>query len=140
MADSLSLHKEKIVDTGAWHFDNSDKSKNLKSYIEDLESSKIILCPRGTGPSTIRLWESLASGCIPLVISNDYVFPLADKINWQDISIVLKEEHVPAIDHYLRNFDDKKLSKMQKKGKEVFNKWFSPNSMHHIIYEYLKEE
>ena len=120
-------------------FDNLSKDVNLKSYLNDLENTKVILCPRGTGPSTIRMWEALASGCIPLVISNDYKFPLNKKIKWADICIVLKEEHTPVIEHYLKTFTENDLTTMQTKGKEIFDKWFSPERMHHIIYEYLKE-
>ena len=83
-----------IKDTGDWHFDNKNKDKNHSDYINDLRNSKIIICPRGTGPSTIRMWEALASGCIPLVISNDYVFPLDDVIDWRKCVLTLPEEHL----------------------------------------------
>lgn len=39
----------------------------LKEYKEKLDNHKFILCPRGNGIDTHRLWESLYHGIIPIV-------------------------------------------------------------------------
>ena len=37
------------------------------SYLEDMKKSKFVLCPRGNGIDTHRLWEALYVGSIPIV-------------------------------------------------------------------------
>ena len=37
--------------------------------------SRFVLCPRGKGTSSIRLYEALAYGCVPVIISDDWVAP-----------------------------------------------------------------
>ena len=37
------------------------------TYINEVRSHKFVLCPRGNGIDTYRLWESLYLGAIPIV-------------------------------------------------------------------------
>ena len=41
--------------------------EDTKQYYRDLAASKFVLCPRGCGLDTYRMWDSLAMGCIPIV-------------------------------------------------------------------------
>lgn len=43
---------------------------SLDEYRKNLDSHKFIICPRGNGVDTIRLWESLYCGIIPIVESH----------------------------------------------------------------------
>jgi hypothetical protein len=67
-----------FIDTGDWHFynDASKKEQNERKYIELLGDTKYSLCPRGTGPSTIRMWESMAMGSCPIILSDYLKYPL----------------------------------------------------------------
>lgn len=38
-----------------------------KKFLRDIKSSKFVLCPRGNGIDTHRLWETLYMGSIPIV-------------------------------------------------------------------------
>ncbi|MDE3045628.1 MAG: hypothetical protein KGJ02_03175 [Verrucomicrobiota bacterium] len=42
-------------------------SLSFERYLADLSASKFVLCPRGSGLDTYRLWESLYMGAIPIV-------------------------------------------------------------------------
>lgn len=65
-----------IHPTGMWFFSHSpEDQKNLLSrYTEFLASTKISICPRGSGPSTLRLFESMSVGSVPLIF-NDLKIP-----------------------------------------------------------------
>lgn len=64
-------------DTGHWHFQytESEQTERRRIYKSSLENSIFSFSPRGTGPSTIRIWESLASGAIPIIISDTLYLP-----------------------------------------------------------------
>ena len=69
--DTLSSLEDVLIeDTGNWHFygDEESKKSNSKRYAEILGNTKYSLCPRGTGPSTIRIWESMAMGSVPVLL------------------------------------------------------------------------
>ena len=63
-----------IKDTGDWHFYKKDRTEQTSQYVDILCNTKYALCPPGTGPSTIRLYEAMAAGCIPVVF-NDVKVP-----------------------------------------------------------------
>ena len=45
----------------------SEKFKCLKKYLQDLARSEFVICPRGNGLDTHRLWEALLMGSYPVV-------------------------------------------------------------------------
>lgn len=67
-----------FIDTKKWHFYSDEKIKkiNSKNYIELLGNTKYALCPRGTGPSTIRIWEAMAMNSCPVILSDMLKMPL----------------------------------------------------------------
>lgn len=40
---------------------------DIASYYDDLSQSKFVICPRGCGIDTYRLWDSIYMGCIPII-------------------------------------------------------------------------
>jgi hypothetical protein len=45
-------------------------------YIDSLRRSIFCLCPSGTGSNTIRLWEEIGSGAIPIIILDTFRLPV----------------------------------------------------------------
>jgi hypothetical protein len=76
MLSVLNCNDVVIEETGGWFFYKSDSDRAIfkARYADRLGDSKISLCPRGTGPSTLRLFESLSVGSIPMVF-NDIELP-----------------------------------------------------------------
>jgi hypothetical protein len=68
----LNSEKIKIQPTGNWFFSKDEASQKdlLPTYKEILENTKISICPRGTGPSTLRFFESMSVGSIPIIFNN----------------------------------------------------------------------
>lgn len=78
-----------IEDTNIWHFEKDVYQYQVlgkpltNSYIEKsaeqqnkynkiLSDSEFSLCPVGAGPNTIRLWESICTGSIPIIIADNF--------------------------------------------------------------------
>ncbi len=64
-----------IRDTGTWHFNKSQASQaaNQASYRASLAASVCVFCPPGTGAGTLRLWESMSFGCIPIIFGDTLI-------------------------------------------------------------------
>jgi hypothetical protein len=54
-----------------------------------IHRSKFVLCPRGKGPSSHRLYETLAAGRVPVVISDDWLPPPG--VPWDECSVRIAE-------------------------------------------------
>lgn len=48
----------------------AERRRREKHYVEVLNRSLFAICPSGTGPNTIRLWEALGCGSIPVILSD----------------------------------------------------------------------
>jgi len=72
-----------VESTGNWHFEGTPErqQENKKRYVEILGDTKYSLCPRGTGPSTIRIWESMAMGACPIILSDYLKMPLERELS-----------------------------------------------------------
>lgn len=81
--------------TSEWHFqkdvydrqirgkplsseDTAEKTLRESSYRSLLSNSLFTLCPSGTGPNSIRLWESIGFQSIPVVLADGLALPWAD--------------------------------------------------------------
>jgi hypothetical protein len=86
---------------------------NQNIYNDILCSSVFSLCPEGTGPNTIRVWESMAVGVIPVIYSDDWRPPTIKQYSWQDFSIFIPKNDYAKTLEILLSIDKKKIKKMQ---------------------------
>lgn len=73
-------------------------------FLEDLKTAKFALCPRGYGTSSHRLFEAMAVGVCPVIISDAWVPPAG--IDWEAISIRVRESDIGSIGAILRSRED----------------------------------
>jgi hypothetical protein len=66
-----------------------------KRYAETMWRSKFVLCPRGVGTSSFRLFETMQSGRVPIIISDSWV-PSKD-IHWEKFSLRVRERDIRKI-------------------------------------------
>ncbi|CAK9103168.1 unnamed protein product [Durusdinium trenchii] len=59
----------------------------IEEYFEVMGSSHFCLVPEGTSSWTNHLYESFFAGCIPLILSDRYVLPFQDLIDWPSLSV-----------------------------------------------------
>jgi hypothetical protein len=109
-----------FIDTGDWHFygDEVKQRDNKKRYIELLGNTKYSLCPRGTGPSTIRMWEAMAMGSYPVIISDYLKMPLEIMVSndlWfkapENCDIIIDKDDEFNNDEYFQYFSNENLVK-----------------------------
>lgn len=72
------------------------KQKEEAEYKSILERSKFSLCPRGSSPSSVRFWESLAAQAIPILISDEWVLPDWD---WENTIVKIPEASIQNSDY-----------------------------------------
>ena len=94
-------------------------------YNAMLSDSVFSLCPEGAGPNTLRLWESLATGSIPVVIVEDWLPPLVPPgaPAWEEAVIWVQRHEVAGLltrlDALLRE-QPEKLQRMQKAAMALY--------------------
>jgi hypothetical protein len=105
-----------------------------EDYFRLLKASKFCLLPSGDVDWTMRLLDTVASGCIPIFIANNLTLPFDDIVPWKKISLFFptellhyvryKNESWRIIVDYLRSFTDEELLPIQQALHEVFINYF----------------
>jgi hypothetical protein len=64
-------------------------------YVESIVNSAFVLCPRGGGTSTFRLFETMMLGRAPVIVSDEWVPPPGP--DWESFSLRVREADVDRI-------------------------------------------
>ena len=136
---------ETCIDSGAhWSINpelSAEQRAGLKSsYVELTNRSIFSLCPRGTGVGTIRLFEVMSMGSIPVIISDDYVCPMSNKLNWDEFSIRVPESDIHKIEGILNSIKGEEIEKMRLTIYDYYQKYFSNDNLHQTIKKYIENE
>ena len=121
-----------IENIGEWHFNpivysdkqnihgeynNSEKhTRKTNEYNELLLQSRFSLCPSGSGPNSIRFWESLACGAIPILLSDKLELPPHEL--WEKAIIRIRENEIEKLLILLKNVDE---NEMRKNCLQIYN-------------------
>lgn len=89
------------------------------SYEFMLRSSRFCLCPSGYEVASPRVVEAIYSECIPVLISDGYVPPLSDVLNWDEFSLVIEVENIVNIRKILMSVSEKRYLRMHERLRQV---------------------
>ena len=80
---------------------SKDQQQNeMIEYQDVLSRSRFSLCPRGTGASTIRFWESLQAGAIPVLLADEMTLP--EGFDWDSCIVNIDEKDVKKTAEIIR--------------------------------------
>lgn len=107
----------------AMGMDDAQREAFQRRYIEEMLESLFVLCPRGLGPASMRLFEAMEMGRAPVIIGDSWL-PVA-KLPWADFAFFVKEKDVGQIPSLL--VANRHLAvAMGRKARAVWEQHFSP--------------
>ena len=84
------------------------------------------LCPRGYGPTSFRLYESINLQSIPVYISDEFILPFQNVVDWEKLAIILQEDEIHLLDKKINSIlNSRKYNEMLNYGKECNSKFFN---------------
>jgi Exostosin family len=109
-----------------WHLEDTHRAEGRKAfatYAELLGQSAFVLCPRGYGSSSIRLFEALQVGRCPVIIADEWLPP--PFVDWESCSIRVTEASVKDIPSILRQRQDE-AAQLGRQARSVWEEFFAP--------------
>jgi hypothetical protein len=103
-------------------YDLKEIENGSQKYNNILSDSIFSLCPDGTGPNTIRLWESMSIGSIPVLFENNWARPTIPDMDWKDISITIRNNELDSIIEILESVPLDEIEYMQINCINAYNK------------------
>ena len=112
-----------------------DKRERLdydRRYAELTKASKFVLCPRGLSAASIRLFETMRIGRVPVILSDDWVPPVGPL--WEKFSIRVAEREFARIPHLLEQRESEAVA-MGELARKAWEEWFSDEVLFHRLVE-----
>lgn len=94
-------------------------------YVELMRMSKFCLVPRGRRLGSFRFLEALSFGCIPVVLSDNWILPFDEVIDWSLSALQFNESQLLFIGDILRDFTEADIDALRENGLSIYQKYFS---------------
>ena len=102
-------------------------------FMNEMESSDFIICNKEKGNYSIMFYQVLSFGKIPILLNSDFILPFEDEINWNELIIIDNDEE-NIIKKILDWWETKDIKNIQKKCREIFEKYFTINNFSKILF------
>ena len=98
------------------------KQDNHLRYADVLRRSKFVVCPKGVGTSSIRLFECLRAGRVPIIVSDQWVEPEGPE--WAKFSIRVAENAIESIPEVAERAESQ-WPEMSRLAKDAWARYFA---------------
>jgi len=112
-----------------WAYDGLQVREKRGRYLDRLEDTKFPLCPRGKGLNSIRFFEALRLGRIPVLIADDTKLPLEWMIDYDEFIVRVPEQEIASSNEYIERWlSDHDLVQASRVAQAISDEYFfDPN-------------
>lgn len=125
------------------------KMKQLRlEFLQNIIASDYVLCCRGAGNFSYRLYEALCCGRIPVFIDTDCVLAYDFLVDWKKYFVWVDQSEIPLIAEKVAEFHNslspQEFIDLQHECRSLWKKWLSAegffaNFHHHFKESYCRE-
>ncbi|XP_024983590.1 probable glycosyltransferase At5g03795 isoform X1 [Cynara cardunculus var. scolymus] len=115
----ILLHYWENKDPDMKIFGKLKKSKNNRNYIQYMKSSKYCICAKGYEVNSPRVVEAIFHECVPVIISDNFVPPFFEILNWESFAVFVLEKDIPNLKKILVSISERRYLVMQQRVKKV---------------------
>ncbi|KAE8678707.1 Exostosin family protein [Hibiscus syriacus] len=113
---------EDLVGKQRSQHENFGKMPNVKgkmNYVQHLKRCKYCLCLRGYEVNSPRVVEAIFYECVPVIISDNFVPPFFEVLNWESFAVFILEKDIPNMKKILLSIPEEQYLQMQMSVKKV---------------------
>ncbi|KAM4087378.1 hypothetical protein ACJW30_10G173800 [Castanea mollissima] len=100
-------------------FGRMPKSKGNKNYLRHMKNSKSCICAKGYEVNSPRIVEAILYECVPVIISDNFVPPFFEVLNWESFAVFVLEKDIPNLKSILLSIPEKRYLQLQLRVKKV---------------------
>ena len=112
-----------------WHVPREDRLESRQQYIDSLRDSLLVLCPGGTGHNSLRFFETMSMGRIPVLVSDHCALPFEEAIDYDSFLLRIDEAQASQagriINDWLAAQSRQQLLEKARKARSVWEMYFS---------------
>ncbi|MBC7586738.1 MAG: exostosin family protein [Chitinophagaceae bacterium] len=99
------------------------KEASSRMFYENMRNTQYTLCYRGNGNFSIRLYETLGMGRIPIIVMSDNCLPFPEIIDWSIFPIIHENEYgqiAGLVSNFHQQLSTEQFVSLQKRSREIF--------------------
>lgn len=99
-------------------------------YVDNIINNDYTLCIRGIGNNSVRLYETMCCGRIPIFVNTDCILPFENEIDWKNLCLWIEERDLKNIGNIVSDFHSKispeDFEARQREIRKVWEEYLSP--------------
>jgi hypothetical protein len=111
-------------------------------FVENMLGSDYILCTRGSGNYSMRFYETLSSGRIPVFVNTDCVLPFERWVDWKQYCVWVEERDVGRVGERVAEFHEGlspgEFEERQRACRRLWEEWLSPYGFFKNLRRYFE--
>lgn len=127
------------VQGGVMDFGAAQRSR--REFVDNMVGSDYVLCLRGGGNFSYRLYETLSCGRIPVFVDTDCVLPYEGWIDWRAHCVWVPEGDIPRIAERVAAFhaalSPAEFRDLQRRCRALWEDWLSPTGFFANFYRHF---
>ncbi|CAD5978408.1 exostosin domain-containing protein [Planktothrix agardhii] len=124
---------------------NLDQMQKLRiEFVNNMIDSDYVLCCRGAGNYSNRIFETLCCGRIPILVDTDCVLPYDFAVDWKKYCVWIKENEIPQIAEkvaeFHNNISTQEFIILQQECRKFWKEWLSTEGFYskfHLHFQSL---
>ncbi len=141
------LEKSQLVETNfvkrlqyrAGASNEEQRRQTAIDFYNNMRNTAYTVCIRGVGNFSVRLYETLAMGRIPLFVNTDCVLPFDKEINWKNHVVWVEYKDLRHIGELLADFHNElhpdDFKQMQLNNRRLWENYLTFGSFHKKLLE-----
>lgn len=107
----------------------ADLEKTTSEFYENMYNNPYTFCLRGLGNFSVRFYETLAMGRIPVLLDTDCKLPFSEVIDWKKHCLIINKSDISKFGNYLNDFhnsfDAEAFKQIQESNRLLWETYFT---------------
>ncbi|HVZ76253.1 MAG TPA: exostosin family protein [Candidatus Paceibacterota bacterium] len=115
-----------------------DPARARREYVENMRDCDLMLAPKGDGNFSLRFYEALSMGRLPLFVDTETVLPLEDVIDYSKCMLRVPYADLARLPDIVMNFWDslseEEYAAMQRQARKAFARYLRVDSFFSYLF------
>lgn len=119
------VYQEQVMGKAVSEGDMKHAEDRTQRYNRIISDSIFSLCPEGAGPNTLRVWESMAIGSIPVIIADEWIPPEipGGELGFDDCAVIVHSRDVERTFEIISQIPSERRKVLKDNGLKAYSKF-----------------
>ncbi len=117
------------------------KADTTKEFYQNIFDNPYTLSMRGGGNFSVRFYETLAVGRIPVLLNTDCLLPLSNTIDWNEHCVIIDETDYKSVGQkvldFHTNLNEDEFISLQKNNRILWKKYLTRHTFFPLIHDFF---